>query len=127
MRLCKHYVNKFEEMSNLYRLCQAFYQLPNCGAGGPLHILLDDDNYDDESIKFCIEQCKENPDSMESRLGLLICDEYSRLSLEERCIFDWYWTGKVPGCEDDWDCKTCELLYEDELYGRMKESEERQK
>lgn len=122
MKICKHYANKFEEMNNLFRLCRAFYLLPDCGAGGPLHILLDDRNYDRHSIEFCIKECKKNLESMSSRLGLLICNELLRLSLEERCIFFTYWCGETIGCYSDESCETCK--YFDGLYKHMKEAEE---
>ena len=121
MKLCKHLENKFEEMENLLRLCRAFYLLPDCSAGGPLHILLDDYNYDRHSIEFCIEECKKNPESMSSRLGLLICDELLRLSLEERCVFFACWTGETLGCYSHESCETCK--YFDEFYEYAKEEE----
>lgn len=40
----------------------AYYTLPLYAAGGPCHIVLDDNNYRDEDIEFCIGACKEKND-----------------------------------------------------------------
>lgn len=34
-------------------LMAALYALPECGVGGPLHIVTDDNNVDDGSLEFC--------------------------------------------------------------------------
>lgn len=35
------------------RLIEQLYELPNCSVGGPLHILTDDQNVDDDNLAFC--------------------------------------------------------------------------
>lgn len=127
MSLCKYCAGKIEEMKNLRRLCKAFYELPDCITGGPLHILLDYGNYDDESIKFCAKECHVHfSSSMVFRLGALICAEYAILTLEERCLFHNMWSDEsslLPICVNDNECETCKALWGDELYGRIKLAE----
>ena len=64
----------FVELDQLHdhlgKLVEYYYDLPNNGAGGFLHIVLDDGNTNYDSIIFCYQQCDENKDT----LGLLICD-----------------------------------------------------
>ena len=40
-------------------LVLAYYAKPGNGAGGCLHIVLDDDNVDDDSVRFCIDYAAE--------------------------------------------------------------------
>lgn len=103
---CKFYSY---EMEDLLRLCKDFYKMKGCGAGGPLHILLDDDNFTDEDIRFCKKACNGWPDPEVAEAGRIICDKYMKLTMLERHIFDWYWNGHdlmCPGC----DCRECALL-----------------
>ena len=39
-------------------LVDAYYELPGNGAGGELHIVLDDHNYERSHIRWCIAQAK---------------------------------------------------------------------
>jgi hypothetical protein len=64
---------------HLPTLIRYYYSLPNNGAGGYLHIVLDDGNIDYDSIYFCAEQCAENKDT----LGLLICNLLTEFTSEE--------------------------------------------
>lgn len=41
-------------------LVEAFYALPDNGAGGDLHIVLDDGNYGRDSIQWCITIAKDS-------------------------------------------------------------------
>lgn len=58
------------EVDRVARLIAAFYALPECGAGGPLHIVTDDTNVEDHSLDFC-ERELVNPDPVTSwhRMG----------------------------------------------------------
>lgn len=124
MAKCKFYKPYFD---TLKKIIDGYYKLPGCGAGGPLHILLDDDNYDIGSINFCIDYCFKNRHEYENEvctLGIMICNEYAKMSLEERAAFDAYLcgdplecTGKCSGFED------CDVF--GELYEYMKEAERR--
>jgi len=39
-------------------LIEAYYALPGNGAGGELHIVLDDGNYQRSSVNFCIDRAR---------------------------------------------------------------------
>lgn len=105
--LCKYYK---PEMHALLQACQRLYRLPGCGAGGCLHILLDDNNYTDEDLAWCRKYCEEHKDSVEYGLAMMILDRYSKLSLTERTLFDNWWTGRIIECEDPSKCESCELI-----------------
>lgn len=105
MKLCKYY-NK--NMDYLLNLCKTLYSLPDCGCGGLLHILLDDDNYEDSNIRFCLKECLQHPEHPSSTLGILICTEYLKMSMEERSVFDSYWNGNMLDCCGN--CNECELM-----------------
>lgn len=122
---CKYYK---PYMDTLKLLCERFYEFKGCGAGGPLHILLDDNNYDIDSVQFCIDYCikdlkAKEPDHPEyvNLLGIMICNEYAKMSLEERSVFDSYWCGYSMGCPGD--CEKC--VHFDEHYEFMKEKEQK--
>jgi hypothetical protein len=121
-------------MKTLRKLIRQYYRLDNCAAGGPLHILLDDDNYDMSSIHFCMRYCFDDlVDEHHNKpeidiLGIMICNEYAKMSLEERAVFDSYLCGMSLQCKREnielytGSCDNCELL--GELYEHMKETEE---
>lgn len=116
---CKYY-NKHMDTILAYISC--LYDIEGCECGGNLHILLDDDNYDRDSILFCLDRCITHPEDEESELGILICKEYLKLSLEERAVLDSMWNIDRSGdCIGTGDCEKCIRL--GELYESMKESE----
>ena len=92
---CKYYS---PHMDTLRELCRCLYKLKGCGAGGLLHVVLDDNNYNDHFIKYCLDCCLKNPDREESELGALICKELLKMSSKERAVFDWYWMGSDLEC-----------------------------
>ena len=100
------------EWTALKKLCETLYEFPDCGAGGPLHILLDDDNLRDDDIMFCLEQCLKTIEKPGSVLGVHICHEYLKMPMRERMLFDWYWCGSKLSCCGD--CSECEYLKEDD-------------
>jgi hypothetical protein len=97
-------------MDVLLQYCKRLYQLPGCGAGGCLHILLDDNNYRDSDLEFCRKYCEENAEGEERELAIKILKIYSALSLEERTLFDNYWNGRIIECSDPAKCETCDLI-----------------
>ena len=121
---CKYY-NPY--MDILKDLIGRYYTMDGCGTGGPLHILLDDSNYDIGSIRWCINYCINDLESINPNfskhadiLGIMICNEYAKMSTEERCVIDAYINGRAiscPGYEVDLDkyppvyrpCLTCKL------------------
>lgn len=92
--LCKYYSPHLETIKQ-YIIC--LYQLEGCGSGGLLHILLDDDSLDDDSITFCLKGCLLHPEKEEAELGKLICAEYLKLSIEQRRLLSSAYTDE-PIC-----------------------------
>lgn len=103
-KLCKFY-NSY--MDTLLEYCKCLYRLDGCAAGGPLHILLDDNNIDTDDILFCLNECLTHPEENGSAIGALICTTYLRLSMEERKCFDSIWTGMPKECLCMGDCENC--------------------
>lgn len=104
---CKYYR---PEMAVLGKYCEELYGLPNCGAGGPLHILLDDNNYDDHSLEFCRKYCEEHSTGKEYQIAMKILDIYSEMNIIERTVFDWIWCGRSALCETPGKCETCDMI-----------------
>ena len=104
MAVCKHYKPIFRI---LHAYCKCLYELEGCGAGGMLHILLDDNNYEDRDIFYCLKLCFENPQEPESDLGIFICREMIKLTLQERCLFLNMWNGMSVACKNGGMCKNC--------------------
>lgn len=105
--LCKHWTPR---MTLLLEYCRCLYKLPECGAGGCLHILLDDNNYDDESLLFCVKYVRDHPECIEHDLAVLILAEYANMSMQERTLFDNAWNGRILECSDPTKCETCDLI-----------------
>lgn len=71
-------------MDTIREYIGALYNLEGCSAGGLLHILLDDDNYNDDDICWCLKECLNHPEREESKkIGKLICEEYLSLPMEK--------------------------------------------
>ena len=70
MLKCKYFK---PHMETLREICRALYKKPGWEAGGHLHILLDDDNYDDESVMFCLNECLKDVTNPGSSFGAFIC------------------------------------------------------
>lgn len=104
---CKYY-NKHLETIAEYIGC--LYNLEDCGTGGLLHILLDDDNYDDDDILWCLKGCLCQPEKEESAIGKLICEEYLKLSMPERRLLTYSYIGNY-GCNyNGKNCNSCEIF-----------------
>lgn len=106
---CKYY-NKHLETIKEYISC--LYELEGCGCGGLLHILLDEDNYDDDDIAHCWKNCIQNPEREESKIGVLICEEYMKMSMQERRLLC---VGQYDCFE--YDCKDCFIENGNEFEG----------
>lgn len=52
--------------------CKKYYSLPGNSVGGSLHIVLDDENIQDEHIEYCIKYAEECGDAEGVRLGKLL-------------------------------------------------------
>lgn len=108
---CKYYKPEFEQ---LREDCKNFYKFDGCGSGGPLHILLDDDNFHDSDIVFCMGACLDKEDykvtDEAAALGLIICAKYAKLSMPERAAFDSFWCGEKLDCADHKNCEVCSIM-----------------
>jgi hypothetical protein len=121
-------------MDTFRKIVYEYYKLDGCGCGGPLHILLDDDNYGIGHVRWCMKYCFEGlTDPINSGgytdkeyiLGIMICNEYAKMSLEERSAFDAYINGSDLECTGD--CDNCPNDILGELYEFNKENEESKK
>ena len=128
MAKCGYYKPYFD---TLRKMIGEYYQLEGCASGGPLHVLLDDDNYDINSVQLCLKRCYEDlvaGDNTYSKtvyiLGIMICNEYARMTLEERAAFDSYLNGNELECPGN--CSTCSILC-NECHEYMKDAEKEDK
>ena len=96
------------KMQIIVELIHLLYDLPECGAGGCCHIVTDDDNIDDDDLKWVIEYCqKDDNDHIDKELSRTICELLLQLSHEQRiCLFYLMNAGKLnEGVSDyTWDC-----------------------
>jgi hypothetical protein len=53
-------------------IMQEFAKLEQNGAGGVLHIVLDDENVEDKHVQFCINEAKKQNDLLGLKLGNLL-------------------------------------------------------
>ena len=64
--ICKYYNPHFKTVQE-YIKC--LYNLEGCrDSGGLFHILLDDDNIEDDYIAFCWKECIQHPECEESKI-----------------------------------------------------------
>jgi hypothetical protein len=71
--LCEAYASagqKPRDVRDVSALVKHFYEKPGNGAGGSLHIVLDDGNIEDDSIAFCRKWAADRDD----RMGVALCD-----------------------------------------------------
>ncbi len=74
------------KMPIIVGLIHTLYDEAECSSGGLCHIVTDDDNLNDHSLKFVIDYCKrpENADSIDVELSSWICELMLQLDLEQR-------------------------------------------
>lgn len=78
----------------LYCLTDYYYEDMGNSAGGALHIVLDDYNYEDESIKHCFETCK----AINDPFGMAICETLMLLPEDVREYVleeQWYYRSQL--------------------------------
>ena len=95
------------KMQIIVELIHLLYDLPDCSAGGCCHIVTDDDNIEDNDLKFVIEYCN-NPDNsnIDKELSRTICELLLQLSREQRiCLFYLMNAGQLDEGVNDytWD------------------------
>lgn len=74
--------NAPDEVRECIRLVEAYYKKPGNACGGPLHIVLDDDNVQDEHLAFCRAEAVKQEDSD----GVAICDMMAKMPQRYRRI-----------------------------------------
>lgn len=102
---CKYFTPK---LNTIRELISCLYNLEGCCTGGLAHIITDDDNIDDDDIKWVLEYCdkEENKDRTENGLVKLICNELLKLSMQERVLlFSSYYSYIM--CDNN--CDTCPI------------------
>jgi hypothetical protein len=106
---CKYWSKEIIEVCALVRV---LYDDMGDGAGGMLHIVLDDGNIDDDDIQWCIEYCnrEENADRHDKETCLEVAHRMLNLSIEERMLVYYQWDGEF--C--DGNCVECVIEQEDE-------------
>src|ERR1700742_1403671 len=62
--LCRPCVESIDEVDKIMMgytvgLIAALHQLPNCSMGGPLHVVTDDQNIDDDTLDWCLANMDE--------------------------------------------------------------------
>lgn len=104
---CKYY-DKHLDTIREYIGC--LYNLEDCCTGGILHILLDDNNYDDDDILYCLNECIKNPGKEESVIGKVICEEYLKMPMEQRRLLTYKYIGHFDCMRNDCKCVECEIM-----------------
>lgn len=93
-----------EEVAEVCKLIKHLYYDMHEGAGGMLHIVLDDFNIDDDDLEWCIEYCnqEENRDRHDRDICIEIAQKMLRLSREARMLICYQWDKKFcnGNCED---------------------------
>ena len=108
-KVCKYYT---EKMSQLVDKCRKLYQYPGWSSGGELHIILDDDNLEDEDLNHCYTNCRKRILEPVCALGADICLDLLEITMTERVIFNWLWNGWDGVCTNE-DCDSCEFCEEE--------------
>lgn len=103
---CIYWVSEIEELS---RLIGKLYETE--GAGGALHIVVDDGNLDDDCIKSCIDYCnsEEEKDDPSKELCLEIAHKMLKLTYEQRVLL--YFLGDVSPCNKIACSEECPITY----------------
>lgn len=67
-----------EDMAGVLEMCKKWYLLPDNGAGGCLHTVLDDENVTDDDLVLCAANCSKNKDALD------ILNNLFRLTIRQR-------------------------------------------
>ena len=103
---CKHY---HKHLYTIAELIACLYELEDCLCGGLAHVVVDDDNFDDDSINFVLNLCEqeENKDKEEVGLVKLICEELKKMSIQQRALL--FTTYRFDGKMCIGDCEKCRI------------------
>lgn len=95
-------------VADVQRLIDAFYQFKGCEVGGGLHIVLDDENWEDSHIQWCIDTA-ETHWSGHAEATILLGRLLLSMTRTQRAQLDSGYNGK-PMPEDAFIAKAKELL-----------------
>lgn len=103
---CIYWIPEIEELS---QLISKLYEAD--GAGGALHIVVDDGNLDDYFIKYCIDYCnsEEEKNDPNRELCLEIAHKMLKLTYEQRVLL--YYLGDVSPCSKTTCSEECPVMY----------------
>lgn len=110
MEECKYFD---EHLKTIRQYISCLYGIDGCASGGLLHILLDDDNCDNDDILYCLKECIQHPEREESKIGHLICEEYLKLGMEQRRLLTTCYIGNWR-CSNRGKCEQCFITCGDE-------------
>lgn len=82
--------------ASIDRLKDAFYLLEGNGAGGSLHIVLDDNNWERSNVEFCLKWAQDRNDAAGTALATLL------LELTDEQLHDWLGAGYCGRCGADY-------------------------
>ena len=101
-----------KEVGEVCKLVKTLYEDMGEGAGGMLHIVLDDGNLDDDDLQWCIEYCnrEENTDRHDKGICLEIAHRMLNLSKEQRTLIYYQWDSEF--CSDN--CEECVITSEED-------------
>lgn len=82
-KYCKYYHKSMPVIAGMIHL---LYELEGCRCGGLCHIVVDEDNVDDDSLDAVINICnqEEYKDRIDKDLSRYICEQLKSLSIEQR-------------------------------------------
>ena len=111
MDKCK-YCNEEVKLVSAYVDC--LYELEECSCGGSLHIVVDDDNVDDDSLEFCSKYIDEEG-GIDSEICKLILSHMKQMTIVQRRLvaIGRRWGLNCPAKQ--WGLKDCsECIIENE-------------
>ena len=100
---CKHFN---PHLKTIKELIYCLYMLEGCQTGGLGHVVVDEDNFQDNHLISTIKDCENNPDKTESGLVKLICEELLKMNIPQRTLlFSTYHPHNI--CNSD--CENCPI------------------
>ena len=87
-KLDKSLLKYSPKMYIIIELIYCLYDQPDGACGGLCHIVTDDNNIDDYSLQFVIDECKkpEHNDAADKELSSLICELMLQLNFDQRLL-----------------------------------------
>lgn len=83
------------------KLISVLYGFDGCEQGGLLHFVIEDGNIKDNDIENGLLNCVNNPDEIDSELGICICCYLSKLTLKQRALLLSIKCSYIT--KDDWE------------------------